>query len=71
MKNFIKVLDAIIDTDWLVSCRLNEEHTILKVRQSEDIMLVFAGKPDELETAFDSIWNQIKEVNAKVEEGGT
>ena len=25
----------------------------------------------ELESAFDSIWNQIKEVNAKVEEGGT
>jgi hypothetical protein len=69
MKIFIKVLDAIIDTDWLVSCYLNKDHTLLNVRQSENITLEFAGTPDELESAFDSIWNQIKEVNAKVEEG--
>ena len=71
MKKFIKVLDAVIDTDWLISCRLNMDHTRLRVRQSEDIMLEFAGTPDELESAFDSIWNQIKEVDVKTEEGGT
>ena len=67
MKKFIKVLDAVIDTDWLVSCWLNKEHTILKVRQSTDLTLEFTGTPDELEPAFDSIWNQIKEVNGGAE----
>lgn len=71
MKKFIKVLDVVIDTDWLISCYLNKDHTLLKVRQSEDIMLEFAGTPDELQPAFDSIWDQVKEVDAKAEEGGT
>lgn len=68
MKRFIKVLDAVIDTDWLISCWLNKDHTLLKVRQSENVTLEFAGKPDELEPAFDSIWNQIKDVNSEEEE---
>lgn len=70
MKKFIKVMDAIIDTDWLISCHLNKDHTLLNVRQSENITFEFAGTPDELESAFDSVWNQIKEVNTEVEEGG-
>ena len=67
MKNFIKVLDAVIDTDWLISCWLNKDHTILKVRQSENFTLEFAGKPDELEPAFNSIWEQVKEGTCKKE----
>lgn len=63
MKKFIRVLDAVIDTDWLISCRLNKDHTLLEVRQSENLTLEFTGKPNELETAFDSVWSQIKEVN--------
>lgn len=69
MKKFIKVLDAVIDTDWLISCRLNKDHTLLKIRQSEDITLEFTGEPTELESTLDSIWNQIKEVNSEGEEG--
>ena len=61
MKKFIKVLDTIIDTDWLISCWLNKDCTILKIRQSENITLEFSGKPDELKLAFDSIWEQIKD----------
>lgn len=65
MKNFIKVLDAVIDTDWLISCWLTKDHRTLMIRQSEDITLEFSGTPDELESAFDSIWNQVKELNDK------
>lgn len=67
MKKFIKVLDAVIDTDWLISSWLNKDHTLLKVRQSENITLEFTGKPNELETAFDYIWNQLKELNSRDE----
>ena len=44
MKKFIKVLDAVIDTDWLVSSILTEEGTCLKIRQSSDLTLEFRGK---------------------------
>ena len=67
MKKFIKVLDSVIDTDWLISCWLNKDHTLLKVKQSENITLEFTGKPNELETAFDYIWNQLEELNSRAE----
>lgn len=70
MKKFIKVLDVVIDTDWLISCHLNKDHTLLKVIQSENLTLEFTGTPDELEPAFNAIWDQVKEVNGRAEEGG-
>lgn len=33
MKKFIKVLDSVIDTNWLILCWLNKGHTLLKVNQ--------------------------------------
>ena len=70
MKKFIKVLDAVIDTDWFISCHLSKDHTLLKVVQSENLTLEFTGTPEELETAFNSIWDQVKEVKGNAEEEG-
>ena len=63
MKRFIKVLDTVIDTDWLISSTLTEDSTCLKIRQSPDITLEFHGTPDELKAAQDAIWSQVKDMD--------
>lgn len=63
MKKFIKVLDAVIDTDWLISSILTENNTCLKIRQSIDHTLEFHGTPDELKAAQESIWSQVKDID--------
>ena len=59
MKRFVKVLDAIVDTDWLVSSYLNKDHTKLYIKQSENCTLEFTGTVDEIETAQVKLWEQI------------
>lgn len=68
MKKFIKVLDAVIDTDWLISSILTKDSTCLKIRQSSDLTLEFHGTPDELKAAQDAIWNQVEEGVAESED---
>ena len=68
MKKFIKVLDAVIDTDWLISSILIEDSTCLKIRQSPDLTLEFHGTPEELEAAQEAIWNQVKDMDKKEKE---
>lgn len=63
MNRFIKVLDCIIDTNWLVACKLNADHTLLSIRQSENLSIEINGTAEELEKAFESIWNQLEEIN--------
>ena len=63
MKKFIKVLDAVIDTDWLISSILIEDGTCLKIRQSPDLTLEFHGTPDELKAAQEAIWSQVKDMD--------
>lgn len=63
MKKFIKVLDAIIDTDWLISSTLTVDSTCLKIRQSPDLTLEFHGTPEELKAAQEDIWNQVKDMD--------
>lgn len=63
MKKFIKVLDAVIDTDWLISSILTEDGTCLKIRQSSDLTLEFNGTPDELKAAQEAIWDQVKDMD--------
>jgi len=63
MKRFVKVLDAIIDTDWLVSSYLNKDHTCLTIKQSEDSKLEFTGTVDEIKTAQVKLWEQIEKIN--------
>ena len=65
MKKFIKVLDAVIDTDWLISSILTKDSTCLKIRQSPDITLEFHGTPDELKAAQEAIWGQVKDMDKK------
>lgn len=69
MKKFIKVLDAVIDTDWFVSSILTEDKTCLKIRQSTDLTLEFHGTPDELEAAQEDIWNQVKDMDKESRDG--
>ena len=63
MKKFIKVMDAVIDTDWLISSTLTMDSTCLKIRQSPDLVLEFHGTPDELKAAQDAIWGQVKDMD--------
>lgn len=63
MKKFIKVMDAIIDTDWLISSTLTVDSTCLRIRQSPDLTLEFHGTPEELKAAQEDIWNQVKDVD--------
>lgn len=63
MKRFVKVLDAIIDTEWLISSRLNSDHTRLIIRQSENTTLEFTGTANEMEKAQVSLWEQIEKIN--------
>lgn len=63
MKRFIKVLDAIIDTDWLVSSHLNKDHTKLYIKQSESSELEFTGTVEEIENAQRKIWEQVEKIN--------
>ena len=65
MKKFIKVLDTVIDTDWLISSFLTKDSTCLKIRQSPDITLEFHGTPDELKAAQEAIWGQVKDMDKK------
>lgn len=68
MKKFIKVLDAVIDTDWLISSILTKDNTCLKIRQSPDLTLEFSGTPDELKAAQDAIWSQVKDIDKEAKE---
>lgn len=68
MKKFIKVLDAVIDTDWLISSILTKDSTCLKIRQSPDLILEFSGTPDELKAAQDAIWSQVKGIDKEAKE---
>lgn len=68
MKKFIRVLDAVIDTDWLISSILTKDSTCLKIRQSPELTLEFTGTPDELKAAQEAIWNQVKDMDKKEEE---
>lgn len=65
MKKFIKVLDAVIGTDWLISSILTKDSTCLKIRQSPELTLEFNGDPDELKAAQEAIWNQVKDMEKK------
>lgn len=65
MKKFIKVLDAVIDTDWLISSILTKDNTCLKIRQSPEHILEFHGTPDELKAAQEAIWSQVKDMDKK------
>lgn len=67
MKKFIKVMDAIIDTDWLVSSTLTMDSTCLKIRQSTDLTLEFHGTPEELKAAQEDIWNQVKDMDKETD----
>lgn len=67
MKKFIKVMDAVIDTDWLISSILTMDSTCLKIRQSPDLVLEFHGTPDELKAAQDAIWSQVKDMDKEVD----
>ena len=67
MKKFIKVLDAVIDTDWLISSILTDDSTCLKIRQSPDFTLEFHGTPDELKAAQEAIWSQVKDIDKEKE----
>lgn len=63
MKKFIKVMDAVIDTDWLISSTLTMDSTCLKIRQSPDLVLEFHGTPEELKAVQDAIWSQVKDMD--------
>ena len=63
MKRFIKVLNTIIDTDWLISSRLNNDHTKLYIKQSEISELEFTGTVEEIEAAQRKIWEQLEKIN--------
>ena len=67
MKKFIRVLDTVIDTDWLISSTLTEDGTCLKIRQSPDLTLEFHGTPDELKAAQESLWSQVKDMNKEAD----
>ena len=67
MKRFIKVLDTIIDTDWLISSRLNSDHTKLYIKQSEISELEFTGTVEEIEAAQQKIWEQLEKINQESE----
>lgn len=60
MKKFIKVLDTVIDTDWLISSILNVDSTCLSIRQSPDLVIECHGTPDELKAAQEALWSQVK-----------
>lgn len=68
MKKFIKVLDAVIDTDWLISSILTKDSTCLKIRQSPELTLEFHGAPDELKAAQEAIWSQVNDMDKKEKE---
>lgn len=63
MKKFIKVMDTVIDTDWLISSILTMDSTCLKIRQSPDIVLEFHGTPDEMKSAQEALWSQVKDMD--------
>lgn len=63
MKRFVKVLDSIIDTEWLVASYLNKDHTKLYIKQSENSTLEFTGTVDEIERAQVKLWEQIEKIN--------
>lgn len=67
MKKFIKVMDAIIDTDWLISSTLTVDSTCLRIRQSADLTLEFHGTPEELKAAQEDIWNQVKDMDKEAD----
>ena len=68
MKKFIKVLDAVIDTDWLIYSILTKDGTCLKIRQSPELTLEFHGTPDELKAAQEAIWSQVMDMDKKEKE---
>ena len=63
MKRLIKVLNTIIDTDWLISSRLDCTHTKLYIKQSEISELEFTGTVEEIEGAQKEIWEQLEKIN--------
>lgn len=67
MKKFIKVMDAVIDTDWLISSTLTVDGTCLKIRQSPDLTLEFRGTPDELKAAQETLWSQVKDMDREAD----